>query len=793
MKIAHINMFYLPTYGGVERVIQELTESQVKQGHEVHVFCCDSDKYSRISKKEEIINGVVVHRYPYWFRLSLSTFIWPSLLWKLPKYNFDILHSHVSGHLYVLITGIISKFKSSRHIHTTHCPWTDAFRPNILKPFIFINDLFLNKLSFKLIDKVVSITPWELETLKKYTDKKKIITIPNGVDPILFKEISPNKFKQKYSIKGKVILFFGRLNPTKGPEVLAKAGKDLVKERKDLNFVFIGPDEGKAQEVNEIIKDQERMFYFGPIKGKENIAEMYQAADVFVMPSYREGLPLCCHPETLIETETGLKEINKVQINEKVLTYKGNFCKVLKIMKRKINEEIISIKPYGINQEIKLTKEHSILAIKRPKKQYNKSLGQSITESGPEWIGSEKLKEGDCVVFPIPKISSNLECFDLKKFDSSLQYSSRQVWYKMGFSGKNQKNSYSDLMIRTGESKRVIEDAVNFFKKGALPKRSKRVFKILKFLEEINFELTQVNKYPRFIKIDEELAYVCGWYIAEGSIGGGFIRFAMNKNEINYAREIDKIISKKFGVKGNICFENNNRLILVFSGKILEKLFTKLCGHGCRNKRIPRELFDIKLLPSLIKGLFLGDGHQNKIGWTLHTTSRQLANDTILALLTLKKKFNFHKPKRDIFVVNYQPNNPNISHSNKSWFVKNNLCFLIRKIKRERYKGEVYNLEIEKDNSYTTSAFCVHNCLFEAMASGLPVIASPVNGIPFEMKDNENGYFVNYGDIDSLKEKILKVIDNPSISKKFSKNNKEKSKNYTWDLINKRYLEVYNA
>ncbi|MEK6848048.1 MAG: glycosyltransferase, partial [Nanoarchaeota archaeon] len=109
MKIAHINMFYLPTYGGVERVMQELAEYQVKQGHEVHVFCCDSDKYKKIDKKKEVINGVIVHRYPYWFRLSLSTFIWPSLLWNLPKYKYDILHSHVSGHLYVLIAVIVSK------------------------------------------------------------------------------------------------------------------------------------------------------------------------------------------------------------------------------------------------------------------------------------------------------------------------------------------------------------------------------------------------------------------------------------------------------------------------------------------------------------------------------------------------------------------------------------------------------------------------------------------------------------------------------------------------------------
>ncbi len=292
MKIAHINMFYLPTYGGVERVMQELAEYQVKQGHEVHVFCCNSDKYKKIEKKEEVINGVIVHRYPYWFRLSLSTFIWPSLLWRLPKYKFDILHSHVSGHLYILITGIVSKLKKSKHIHTTHCPWTDAFRPDILKPFVFLNNLIFNKLSFKLVDKIVAITPWELQTLEKYTVQNKIMVIPNGMDPILFKKISPNNFKKKYNINGKIVLFLGRLNPTKGPEKLALAGKEILKARKDINFIFIGPDEGMAEEVRDIIKDEKNMQYLGPLNGKEKVAEAYQAADVYSLPSYREGLPL---------------------------------------------------------------------------------------------------------------------------------------------------------------------------------------------------------------------------------------------------------------------------------------------------------------------------------------------------------------------------------------------------------------------------------------------------------------------------------------------------------------------
>ncbi|MBI4159193.1 glycosyltransferase family 4 protein [Candidatus Woesearchaeota archaeon] len=292
MKIAHINMFYLPTFGGVEQVMYELAKRQVNDGHEVHVFCCDSDKYKRLKVKEETIEGVHVHRYPYWFRLSLSTFIWPSLLWKLPKYNFDIIHSHVSGHAYILIAGIVARKKNTIHVHTTHCPWTDAFRPWKVKIPLFFANLFFNRLAFKYTTKIVAITPWELDILKKWTLDKKIIVITNGTDEILFRKVRINNFKKNNKIKGKLVLFFGRLNYTKGPEKLAQAAVEISKERKKVNFAWIGPDEGAADEVKRIIEGHKNMMYLGPIRGKDKIAEMYQAADVYVLPSYREGMPL---------------------------------------------------------------------------------------------------------------------------------------------------------------------------------------------------------------------------------------------------------------------------------------------------------------------------------------------------------------------------------------------------------------------------------------------------------------------------------------------------------------------
>jgi len=294
LKIAHVNMFYLPTFGGVEQVMYELAQRQVKDGHEVHVFCCDNDKNEIIKVKNEIIEGVHIHRLPYWFRLSYNTFFWPSLIWRF-KGKFDIVHTHVSGHAYILFIGLLSKLKGFKHVHTTHCPWTDtSFRPKIIRPFLILNDIFMNKLSFNLVDKVIPITPWELDILNKYIkDKNKITVIPNGTDKILYKKVANNQFKKNNNIKEKyLVLFFGRLNPTKAPQNLAKAAINITKERKDIAFVWVGPDEGKAKEVEKLIEPYKNMHYLGPIRGKEKIAEMYQAANMYVLPSYREGLPL---------------------------------------------------------------------------------------------------------------------------------------------------------------------------------------------------------------------------------------------------------------------------------------------------------------------------------------------------------------------------------------------------------------------------------------------------------------------------------------------------------------------
>lgn len=292
MRIAMVSTFYSPTIGGVEKVIEELATRYVQQGHTLDIFCSDSDKHQRLEKKFEIIDGVRVHRSRYALKLSLNTYIFPGVLWDLLWQKYDVVHSHVSAHDYVLFAGVIAFLKGRPHIHTTHCPWTDKFRPLSVRIPLFLTDRIFNYLSYFFCDKIIAITPWEVPIIEKWATKKKIVIIRNGMDPILFKKMKKGIFKKSLDINGKMVLFFGRLHPTKAPHILAEVAKEIIPERNDVDFVFVGPDEGEMQRVKDIVIGEKRIHVTGPLFGKEKIAQMYQDAAMYVLPSYREGLPL---------------------------------------------------------------------------------------------------------------------------------------------------------------------------------------------------------------------------------------------------------------------------------------------------------------------------------------------------------------------------------------------------------------------------------------------------------------------------------------------------------------------
>ena len=84
------------------------------------------------------------------------------------------------------------------------------------------------------------------------------------------------------------------------------------------------------------------------------------------------------------------------------------------------------------------------------------------------------------------------------------------------------------------------------------------------------------------------------------------------------------------------------------------------------------------------------------------------------------------------------------------------------------------------------------NAFLEAMAMGLPVIATPVGGIVDFVKDKETGLFCkpkNYRDLALKIDMILK--DNKLKDRIALQGQKMIIKNYSWDIISQKMFQIY--
>lgn len=72
----------------------------------------------------------------------------------------------------------------------------------------------------------------------------------------------------------------------------------------------------------------------------------------------------------------------------------------------------------------------------------------------------------------------------------------------------------------------------------------------------------------------------------------------------------------------------------------------------------------------------------------------------------------------------------------------------------------------------------------EAMAAGLPVIATPVGGIPDFLRDGETGLFCEVNNPKSIADKVMEYINNPELTSRIVENaRKMVAEKYDWNLI----------
>jgi rhamnosyl/mannosyltransferase len=270
IRVLQINKLYYPWVGGVEKVVQDISEG-LKDKVNIEVLACQPKGLGR----KKLINGVRVTKASsfgiYWGMPVSITF--PFLLaWKSRK--VDILHFHLPfplGDLSYLLIG--SKWK--KVVVTYH---SDIVRQEKLMKFY---GPFLHRF-LRRADRILPTSPNLVESspyLSPYKDKCTVV--PLSIDLKEFGHPIEKEFDLGVSPDDKIVLFAGRLSYYKGLDYLIEAMQEVEAK------LLIAGEGGLREDLERKAKSlgvEHKIVFVGKVSDDE-LKYCYQICDLFVLPS----------------------------------------------------------------------------------------------------------------------------------------------------------------------------------------------------------------------------------------------------------------------------------------------------------------------------------------------------------------------------------------------------------------------------------------------------------------------------------------------------------------------------
>jgi len=135
-------------------------------------------------------------------------------------------------------------------------------------------------------------------------DPGKVRVVSPGVDLALFTagDVMAARAQVGLPLNAHVLLFVGRIQPLKAPDVLLKAAADLLARRPELRQRLVvavvggpsGSGLGRSRELQELVHRlgiQEQVRFVPPVD-RATLALWYRAADLVTIPSYSESFGL---------------------------------------------------------------------------------------------------------------------------------------------------------------------------------------------------------------------------------------------------------------------------------------------------------------------------------------------------------------------------------------------------------------------------------------------------------------------------------------------------------------------
>lgn len=128
-------------------------------------------------------------------------------------------------------------------------------------------------------------------------DPGRVRVVYDGIDSDLFhpgpRDAARARLAREVETRGPVVLYIGNLVPVKGVEVLIDAFARLAGQGGDFTGLLIGQGPLRSRLEDHVTRSglRDRVKLLGP-RPHDQLPDWYRAADLFVLPSFSEGVPI---------------------------------------------------------------------------------------------------------------------------------------------------------------------------------------------------------------------------------------------------------------------------------------------------------------------------------------------------------------------------------------------------------------------------------------------------------------------------------------------------------------------
>ena len=371
----------------------------------------------------------------------------------------------------------------------------------------------------------------------------------------------------------------------------------------------------------------------------------------------------CLVPGTKIYTDKGVVEIEKVSENDKVITHKGRWRNVNKVITKPFDGVMTKIQIQGYSNDTnnyKFVDNHEL---------YVKRNGSW------KWMGCEEIEVGDIVGEPIVgqdstsnkvgmSICERITCskeYTKKRVEStpSLQ---RLIGYFLGDGSVNESEGCIQFDFANEETQNIkdVQEIINniFSKNTSLTKHGEGCCRVkcyssglVNYFKNNFYDENKLKKYPwdlSRLNGNECLNLLIGMVRSDGSI-----------------------------LEEGVCFSNTNTRLALLA----KQLFSRIGLPASISFREPR---------TNEKGI---DGRSivgKKEEWSVNSGG--------------KKVF------KSLLQVFEETDESNDQTSQKTFIEDGFCCGRVQKIENEEYSGVVYDLQVEEDHSFSGPYLTIHNC-----------------------------------------------------------------------------------